>query len=73
MPRARKQPVAEAPVERADVFIVNPAGAVHSVEHADLPALLKRPGFRLATEGEIAAYLAAPNQTADDPIGKRGL
>jgi len=68
MPKARKQ--ISAP---AEIFIVNRAGAVHDIAVADATDVLKRPGYRLATEGEIATYRAAPNQTTDDPIGQRGL
>lgn len=54
-------------------YIVNRAGAVHAVEPDTLSDVLKRAGYRRATEGEIAVYLANPNQTSDNPIGKRGL
>ena len=73
MPRARKQVDVAEVVTPTEAFIVNKAGAVHSVEPADVAVLLKRPGFRLATPGEIAAYQSAPIQEASDPIGKRGL
>ncbi len=73
MPRARKQtPVTEV-VTSTEAFIVNKAGAVHSVNPADVESLLKRPGYRLATEGEIVAYKSTSVQDGVDPIGKRGL
>lgn len=68
MPKARKPSSSST-----EIFIVNRAGAVHDIDPATVADVLKRPGYRLATEGEIAAYRAAPNQTTDDPIGKRGL
>ena len=77
MPKvARKLSVIRTEVESqvpSEVFIVNKAGAVHDIDPATRDDVLKRPGYRLATEGEIAAYRAAPMQEATDPIGKRGL
>jgi hypothetical protein len=73
MTSAKKTPQPVASAEPAEVFIVNRAGAVHDIEPEMMADVLKRPGYRLATEGEIATYCAAPNQTTDDPIGKRGL
>lgn len=39
-------------------FVVNPQGAVHSVQEEWVEALLQQ-GFRLATPQEIAAWYAA--------------
>lgn len=53
----------------ADVFIVNDGGVVHSVteEHCDSFCKVAtssgrqfKPGYRLATEKEIAEYLGKP-------------
>ncbi len=73
MPKAPKPIDVMPSVTPTEVFIVNKAGAVHSVEPADVAVLLERPGFRLATPGEIAVYRSTPIQEATDPIGKRGL
>lgn len=66
-------PALTMPTEPLTVYIVNRAGAVHDVAVADAADVLKRPGYRLATEGEVAARIAEPNQDSTDPIGKRGL
>jgi hypothetical protein len=74
MPSAKKTPQpAATPAEPTEVFIVNRAGAVHDIDPATTADVLKRPGYRRATEGEIVAYRAASVQDSTDPIGKRGL
>jgi hypothetical protein len=73
MPKARKPPSTPTVLDSTAVFVVNRAGAVHDIDPATQTDVLKRPGYRLATEGEIAAYHATPVQEASDPIGKRGL
>lgn len=51
-------------------FLVNPKGAVHEVtqEHAE-QRINADPRYRMATEDEVAAFLSAGEQRADEPIG----
>lgn len=60
----------------ADVFIVNDGGVVHSVteEHCEEHCKTQtahgrqfKPGFRLATKQEIAAYLGKPVEPESKP------
>jgi hypothetical protein len=46
-------------------FVVNPGGAVHSVDDVQVEALLQQ-GFRLATAEEIAAWHAAQGLEGPD-------
>lgn len=50
-------------------YIVNPAGAIHSVSRAHAFDRLKSsPGWRMATEAEITQYKGQKTQVADSPI-----
>lgn len=49
-------------------FIINPAGAVHEVDREHARWRLKQPGFRMADQAEVDAYLKQPVQRADRPI-----
>lgn len=77
------EPTAETPTEQAPpeappakrqsvngvYYIVNPSGAIHSVDRAHAADRLKTAGWRLATEEEIAAYLVPESiQRHDRPI-----
>ncbi len=54
-----------------DVFyIVNPAGAVHTVARAHCKARLRQVGFRLATDDEIKTYLGQRVQHHKTPIAQ---
>lgn len=59
-----------AKVQGADgiYYIVNPAGAIHGVDRDHAKWRLASPGWRLATEDEIAAYKGAKVQRSDRPI-----
>ena len=50
-------------------YIVNPSGAIHSVDRAHAADRLKTAGWRLATEEEIGLYLVPESiQRHDRPI-----
>ena len=49
-------------------WLVNPAGAIHSVTKDHAQVRLAIPGWRLATEPEIKKVKAAKEQRFDDPI-----
>lgn len=49
-------------------YIVNPAGAVHSVSRAHARQRLAVVGWRLASAEEIATYRGQPMQRWDAPI-----
>lgn len=51
-------------------YIVNPAGAVHSVEKAHARARLQKAGWRLANDGEIELYNESKIQRFDQPIAE---
>lgn len=76
-PKPDEQPPAEQPTEQAPVkrqgvggayYLVNPGGAIHGVDRDHAAWRLKTAGWRLATEEEIATYLAQPIQRHDRPI-----
>ena len=52
-------------------YIVNPAGAVHSVERDHAAWRLRTAGWRMATEEEIAAYRGQEIQRHDRPIAPK--
>lgn len=49
-------------------YLVNPAGAIHSVSKEHARVRLAQVGWRLATDEEIAVYLGQRVQRADRPI-----
>lgn len=49
-------------------YIVNPAGAIHGVDREHAKWRLAAPGWRLATEDEIATYKGQKVQRSDKPI-----
>jgi hypothetical protein len=50
-------------------FIVNPAGAIHSVSYEHAKDRLRKPGWRMATKAEVAKLNQRDgNQVHDDPI-----
>lgn len=49
-------------------YLVNPAGAIHSVDYEHAQWRLKDPGWRMATEKEVATYLSQPLQRHSSPI-----
>ena len=51
-------------------YIVNPAGAVHSVTEAGARARLRQVGYRMATAEEIAVYKETRVQRFDAPIAR---
>jgi hypothetical protein len=51
-------------------YIVNPAGAVHTVTREHAAERLRQPGYRQATKDEIEQYEAQEIQRADRPIAK---
>ena len=51
-----------------EYYIVNPAGAVHSVTREHARTRLATVGWRMATADEIAEYKQRPMQRSDDPI-----
>lgn len=57
--------------EEKGFYIVNPKGAIHVVDEQHARWRLKLPGWRLATEDEIKAYIeAGGNQRWDKPLAK---
>jgi hypothetical protein len=60
---------ASKPKEERDYFIVNPAGAIHSVSYEHAKARLALPGWRMATAEEVAKLKArGGNQVHNKPI-----
>lgn len=51
-----------------EYFIVNPSGAVHSVDYATAKNVLRQVGFRKATAEEIERYRNQRVQRFDAPI-----
>lgn len=49
-------------------YIVNPAGAVHSVVREHAVERIRQVGWRKATRAEIGEYKKRAEQRADDPI-----
>lgn len=49
-------------------YLVNPAGAIHSVDRDHAAWRLRSPGWRLAEEDEIETYVGQKLQRADRPI-----
>lgn len=49
-------------------YIVNPAGAVHTVDRDHCKYRLRQVGYRLATEDEIKAYQSQRVQRPKNPI-----
>lgn len=50
-------------------YIVNPAGAVHTVTRDHATTLLATGRYRRASKAEIAQYNKQPSQRYDRPIG----
>lgn len=74
-PPAESKPAKQKPAKmqgKGGIFwIVNPAGAVHSVTKEHAAVRLKTSlGWRKATEAEIKKAIEAPLQRFDDPICK---
>lgn len=68
-PPAYKRPV---PVEKErPYYIVNPAGAVHSVSRSEASNLLRRLGYRMAKREEITRYHELDVQDFRRPIAPR--
>ncbi len=67
-PSARKPGARLASESNKLYYLVNPAGAVHSVTRAHAEARLRQVGWRLATADEAREYNARAVQTFDDPI-----
>lgn len=49
-------------------YIVNPGGAIHSVDRDHAAWRLRTAGWRLAAEDEITVYLSRETQRSDRPI-----
>lgn len=59
----------QAPVAGRAYYIVNPAGAIHSVTREHAAGRLRQVGFRMATKDEIAALEhAGGHQVAGKPL-----
>jgi hypothetical protein len=56
--------------KRKTYYIVNPAGAVHSVGYGHAKDRLKQPGWRVASKDEVAEYNKRKEQRFDDPIAQ---
>lgn len=68
------QPIYNRPVpveKERPYYIVNPAGAVHSVSRAEASNLLRRLGYRMAKREEIARYHELDVQDFRRPIAPR--
>lgn len=57
--------------ENKRYFIVNPAGAVHEVTYEHAAQLLRRPGFRPATQEQVKKYMT-PDPRFADATHKKG-
>jgi len=53
------------------VYLVNPAGAVHSVSREHARSRLRQIGWRIASSTEVQAYKAQKVQRHDNPIAAR--
>lgn len=72
-PKAEEKPAKPKKVQgaRGIYYLVNPAGAIHSVDREHARTRLAVAGWRLATEDEIATYKSQPVQRSDAPIAPK--